>query len=230
MTLFAGVTSAGVSNAAPSPDETAPALVAPADAAIERGLRYLAGSQQPDGTFGDRGRRMGANPAVVALGGMAFLGSGSSPGRGPFGEEAERCVDYLCSITGADGFIAADGVASHGPMYGHGFAALFLAEAYGMSPRDDLRDKVSAAVRLIVSAQNAEGGWRYQPTPTGADISVTICQIMALRAARNAGLHVPSDTVDRCIDYVKRCQTADGGFGYQPTDQRSLFPRSAAGV
>ena len=211
-----------------TPEESAVEFVAPAQESINRGLAYLARSQQPDGSFNGRG--LGKNPAVVALTGMAFLASGSSPLRGPYGEECERCVDYLAEQTQPNGFIAVQGATSHGPMYGHGFAALFLAEAYGMSPREDLRDKVAASVRLIVASQNSEGGWRYQPTPNDADLSVTICQIMALRAARNAGIHVPAETVDRCIEYVKNCQNPDGGFGYTLRDKTSLFPRSAAGV
>ena len=115
-------------------------------------------------------------------------------------------------------------------MYEHGFATLFLAEVYGMSPRDDMRDKLARAVDLIVRTQNSEGGWRYQPRREDADISVTICQVMALRAARNAGLKVPNETVDKCVDYVKRSQNADGGFRYMLTPGESLFPRSAAGV
>src|SRR5262249_52485636 len=80
--------------------------------------------------------------------------------------------------------------------------------------------------------QNHEGGWRYTPRSTDADISVTICQIMALRAARNAGFFVPKRTVDRCIEYVKRCQVReDGGFKYQANERSgSAFARSAAGV
>ncbi|TWT87265.1 Prenyltransferase and squalene oxidase repeat protein [Pseudobythopirellula maris] len=206
----------------------AAAMVAPADAAIDRGLKFLASTQQPDGSYAGRG--MGKNPAIVALAGMAFLSSGSSPGRGPYGDEIDRAIDYLLRHTQASGFIAVDGATSHGPMYGHGFATLFLAEAYGMTEREDLRDRLASAIRLIISAQNNEGGWRYQPKPVDADISVTICQIMALRAARNAGIHVPGQTVERCIEYVKRCQNPDGGFGYTPRDRSSMFPRSAAGV
>ena len=70
---------------------------------------------------------------------------------------------------------------------GAGSAMLSLAECYGMAPRPGLREKVDAAVKLIVNTQNAEGGWRYQPQRRDADISVTICEVMALRAARNAG-------------------------------------------
>ena len=89
---------------------------------------------------------------------------------------------------------------------------------------------MSKAVNLIVNTQNSEGGWRYQPQRRDADISVTICQVMALRAARNAGLFVPRETIDRCIDYVKRSQNADGGFMYMIQGGQSAFPRSAAGV
>ncbi|MFM9115119.1 MAG: prenyltransferase/squalene oxidase repeat-containing protein, partial [Planctomycetota bacterium] len=120
---------------------------------------------------------------------------------------------------------------SHGPMYEHGFGTLLLAEAYGVSQQPRLRAKLAAAVRLIVDKQNSEGGWRYQPERRDADLSVTICQIMALRAARNAGLYVPTETVNRCVDYVKRCQNTDGGFAYTlAAGGPSKFPRSAAGL
>jgi hypothetical protein len=138
--------------------------------------------------------------------------------------------NYLLEHCEQSGFISVEGAQSHGPMYEHGFATLFLAEVYGMSPRDDMRDKLSRAVDLIVRTQNSEGGWRYQPRREDADISVTICQVMALRAARNAGLKVPTETVDKCVDYVKRSQNADGGFRYMLSPGESLFPRSAAGI
>jgi hypothetical protein len=85
-------------------------------------------------------------------------------------------------------------------------------------------------VRLIVDTQNGEGGWRYQPVRNDADLSVTICQINALRAARNAGIYVPRETVEACIRYVKQSQNPDGGFRYMLTGGASAFPRSAAGV
>ena len=199
-----------------------------AQGAIDSGLSYLATRQNDDGSFGSGG--YSRNVAVCALSGMAFMASGSTPSRGPYGEECERIVSFLLEHTQDDGFIVLPESASHGPMYGHGFSTLFLAEAYGMTMRTDLREKLSKAVRLIVDTQNEEGGWRYQPQPRDADISVTICQIMALRAARNAGIYVPKTTVDACIEYVRRSQNPDGGFMYLPTGGPSLFPRSAAGV
>lgn len=197
--------------------------------AIDKGLRFLAGRQQEDGAFGSGG--YSRSVGVCALAGMAFLSAGSMPGRGPYGRQIDKIIDILLEHTEASGFITVAGVPTHGPMYGHGFATLFLAECYGMTRRTDLRQKLSKAVELIVSTQNAEGGWRYQPQRDEADLSVTICQVMALRAARNAGLHVPSETIARCVEYVKRCQLPDGGFVYMlQTGGTSAFPRSAAGV
>ena len=203
-------------------------MVVAARPAVEKGLKYLATHQQDDGAFSNSG--YGRNAAVVALAGMAWLAGGNTPGRGPYGEQVGRVTEYLLEHCEQSGFISVEGAQSHGPMYEHGFATLFLAEVYGMSPRDDIRDKLARAVDLIVRTQNSEGGWRYQPRREDADISVTICQVMALRAARNAGLKVPSETVDRCVDYVKRSQNADGGFRYMLSPGESLFPRSAAGV
>jgi hypothetical protein len=161
---------------------------------------------------------------------MAMMADGSTPGRGPYGAQVNRCVDYLLANTQPSGFICGP-EAGYGPMYGHGFATMFLAECYGMSPRPELREKLSKAVKIIVNSQNKQGGWRYQPVRETADISVTVCQVMALRAARNAGLHVPNETIDRSIDYVKRSQNADGGFTYMLTPPgESDFPRSAAAV
>ncbi len=122
---------------------------------------------------------------------------------------------------------------SQGPMYGHGFATLFLGEIYGMTGDESVKEKLQRAVRLIERTQNPEGGWRYQPVPYDADISVTICQVMALRAARDAGIKVEKDVIDKSIKYVRRCQNPDGGFSYMASQGGgggSGFPRSAAGV
>ena len=49
-----------------------------------------------------------------------------------------------------------------------------------------LIDRLAASIELIIAAQNPEGGWRYTPQPRDADVSVTVCQVMALRAAHKA--------------------------------------------
>jgi Prenyltransferase and squalene oxidase repeat len=210
------------------PEGTVEMMTQETDQAIHRGLAWLARSQSPDGSFGAGAYK--GNIAVTSLAGLAFMASGSSPGRGPYGAPIDKALDYVMQHTSPAGFIAVV-QSTHGPMYSHGFGTLFLAEAYGMTHRPEIREKLQKAVRLIIDTQNIEGGWRYQPVRRDADLSVTICQINALRAARNAGLFVPKETVDACIRYVKQLQNADGGFRYMmQTGATSEFPRSAAGV
>ncbi len=197
--------------------------------AIEKGLAYLAVRQNDDGSFGSGNKRR--NVAVTGLGGMAFLAAGHTPRGGRYGNHVSKALDFILSHCKGTGFIVADDSKSHGPMYGHGFATLFLAEVYGMTCRKDVREKLQKAVKLIIDTQNKEGGWRYYPERKDADVSVTVCQIMALRAARNVGISVPKTTVENCVEYVKRCQNADGGFRYQLLHRKeSAFPRSAAAL
>ena len=195
---------------------------------VKRGLVYLASQQQKDGSFGQD--RYGRHVGISALAGLAFMCNGDMPGRGIYGKNVERALNFVLDHTDADtGLIAAD--TSHGPMYGHGFATLFLAEVYGHNRDNRTREALVKAVRLITRSQNKEGGWRYRPVSSDADLSVTICQIKALRAARNAGIKVPKSTIDQAVEYVKKCQNGDGGFRYMLTySSSSAFARSAAGV
>jgi hypothetical protein len=203
------------------------------DASIAKGIKYLVFQQGADGSFGDG--RFGKNVAVSALSGIALMADGHLPGRGIHGDAVARCADYILANCTESGLIATD--AANGPMYGHGFATLFLGEVYGMTAGGSdsaqaarLHEALIKAVRLIEQTQNEKGGWRYNPIPYDADVSVTIAQIMALRSARNAGIEVSKETIDRAVDYVRRCQNPDGGFRYQEDMGASGWPRSAAGV
>jgi hypothetical protein len=206
-------------------------LVTPAvEKSAARGLQYLAQSQTAQGSFGSG--QYGENISVTSLAAIAMMSGGSMPGEGQYADNVDRALDFVMKNTSPAGFICVQRSTSHGPMYDHGFGTLFLAEAYGMTKRPEIREKLKKAVQLIVDTQNHEGGWRYFPQRVSqADVSVTICQIMGLRAARNAGIYVPKSTVDNCVNYVKKCQNADGGFRYTLFPPgNSQFPRSAAGV
>ena len=218
-------------NAQEAPAPPLVEIVPELDEAIARGLVFLASQQNDDGSFGDGA--WGRGVAVTALAGLAFMADGHMPGRGRYGEQVRRAMEYVLSRSGDSGLLADDQAPS--PMYGHGFAALFLGEIYGMSGGDEalqerLHEALVKAVRLIERSQNDEGGWRYNPVPFDADTSVTICQVMALRSARNAGIEVSGQVIDRAVDYVRRCQNPDGGFRYQERPGSSAWPRSAAGV
>ena len=209
------------------------------DKAINSGLVYLSGRRHRDGSFGTNA--YAGNVAVTSLGALAFMAAGHQPNRGPYGQVVTDALRFILKQERPDtpGYLYNQSATPHGPMYGHGFGTLFLAEVSGMVQDKTLREQVNGAlhraVTLILNSQNHEGGWRYTPNTTEADISVTICQIMALRAARNAGVEVPKKKVDKCVEYVKRCQDKSQGWfrytlqGGQMGPQQA-FARTAAGV
>ncbi len=209
------------------PDEPFVEITPELLAVVDKGLAYLATQQNEDGSFPSD--RYGKNVGVTALCGIAFMAHGDLPGRGKYAKVVEKTVDFILNKSQKTGLISAD--PSQGPMYGHGFATLMLAEVYGQTGDKRIREALVKAVQLIVTTQNFEGGWRYQPVAYQADLSVTICQIMALRAARNAGIKVPKVTIDRAIQYVRQSQNWDGGFRYMLNHSGgSAFARSAAGL
>lgn len=221
--------------------------------AVEKGLDWLAAKQNADGswtakigyklnngfnfTSADKGHL-----GVTSLAGMAFLAGGHLPGRGKHGPAIEKALSFVLSCVQDDGYATHAG----SRMYDHAFATLFMAEICGMTHREDVEGKLQKAVDFIVKSQNAEGGWRYEPYAAESDMSIVVCQVIALRAARNIGIRVPKSTVDRAARYVVDSAVTKGavqGFGFGLGDieigtfhyqkevySRSSFPLTAAGV
>ena len=201
----------------------------PTDAAVQRGLAFLAARQADDGSYGSKVYR--GHVAVTAFVCRAMMASGSKPGEGPYGEQLSKGVTFLLGRVQPSGLITSMNADEPAPMYGHAFALAFLADCQKAAPKDENKEKIELAVKLIVKSQNKEGGWRYLPTSTDADLSVTVTQLMALAAARDAGIDVPKETIDRAIAYVEKSQNGNGGFRYLlQLSGPSGFARSAAAM
>jgi hypothetical protein len=172
-----------------------------------KGLRYLAESQGENGAWQDG---TGSEPGVVGLCVMAFLAHGEDPNHGQYAKNIKRGLDYIISRQqGSNGYIGSS-------MYNHGFATLALAESYGMVRDERLAKALKDAVDLILNAQkrNPRGAWRYSPESPDADTTVTGCQLVALYAARNAGIPVPDEAFKKGLAYMAKCRALDGGYGY----------------
>src|SRR5262249_14801557 len=139
------------------------------------------------------------NTAITSFAMLAFMSQGHLPGQGLYGPEVGKAARFLMASQRSDGYLI--GVRG-GNMYCHAMATLALAELSGQTGDDEIKQVVKRATDLIIRSQNSQGGWRYEPAPTGADISVTIMQVMALRAAKNAGHHVPDATLKKAIAYI----------------------------
>ncbi|MEY4243408.1 MAG: hypothetical protein RLZZ245_993 [Verrucomicrobiota bacterium] len=183
------------------------AVPAQAEMIYERGLQYLAKTQNEQGTWNDSS---GSEPGVVGLCVAAYLAHGEDPNHGPYAKTIRQGIDYILSQQNEkNGYIGSS-------MYNHAFATKALAESYGVVDHPKIADALKLAVELIVSAQkrNRFGAWRYTPESRDADTTVTGSQIVTLFAARNAGIAVPDEAIRKGIAYLTTCRSKDGSYGY----------------
>ncbi|MHC4549998.1 MAG: prenyltransferase/squalene oxidase repeat-containing protein [Planctomycetota bacterium] len=199
--------------------------------AIVGGLKFLAREQNKDGSWRTGGGYGSYPVAMTGLAGLALVASGSTLVRGPYAKNVRKAVNYCLSKQQPNGLIAAVAEEAR-PMYGHGFSMLFLAQVYGMEEDRDrqrrIRTALQRAIQLTARSQSRDGGWLYTPDAHGDEGSVTITQVQALRACRNAGLHVPKKVIDLSIRYIERSQQSDGGIAYRVRSRGSRPAITAA--
>jgi hypothetical protein len=172
-----------------------------------RGIRYLAQAQHDDGEWDPP---FGNEPAVVGLCALSILAHGEDPNYGPYQQTVHRAIDFILKNQDPDtGYIGTS-------MYNHGFSTLALAESYGYVHDDRIGPALQKAVELILTAQknNPSHAWRYSPDSPDADTTVSGAQMVALFAARNAGIGVPQESILQALRFFAECQTPDGGIGY----------------
>jgi hypothetical protein len=188
---------------------------------IHRGLDWLAKQQHPDGHWDAMG---GQYPlSMTALSGMAMLMEGSNLREGKYAERIRKAVDWLMARSMPNGMLGNPNIPGEAGryMYGHGFSLLFLSSIYGEEDEGDrrrrLEDILTRAVQFSGKAQTTRGGWGYISAADGSDFdegSVTITQVQAVRAARNAGISVPKEIIDKALKYLKDSTNESGGVIY----------------
>ena len=189
----------------------------------DRGLKFLAGAQREDG--GWPGGQEG--PGIVGICTMAFMASGEDPNFGPYAENVRRALRNIVSNQNPKtGYLG-------NSMYHHGFATLCLSEAYGVVndrllwrgselPKEQQRtlgQALDLAVLCIVTAQkkNQWNAWRYSPTSKDADTTVSGTVLMGLLGARNAGIAVPNEAIDKALGFFRSHTIQGGTVAYQGT-------------
>lgn len=203
----------------PEPAKGAPSEVTPqTEKAIQKALAYLAKAQSRNGGF-----QSSVPVATTAISCLAFMAAGNTPSRGQYAPNIRRGLEYILKCVSRSGYITEGNNAFGGSsgMHGHGFATLFLAEALGMIEDPELyervHDKLKAAVHILEQTQNRFGGWNSSPDGQQSDDgsgAVAIMQIMALRAAKSAGVTVRQETIDKSRKYVLDMTTDDGWYQY----------------
>jgi hypothetical protein len=184
----------------------------------DRGLQFLISKQSPGGDWTGGGEQ---GPGVTGMALMVLLASGEDPNFGLYANNVRRAVKNIVGQQNASTGILGNS------MYHHGFATLGLAEAYGIVDDRDLwtagetksrsiGQALELAVRAAVTSQkkNSLGAWRYSPDSTDADTSVSGAVLVGLLAARNAGVEVPDESIDKAITYYTKMTSSSGQVGY----------------
>jgi len=202
------------------------------DEAMARATQYLMSVQDP--TTGGIHNKMRHETAMTSLAILAMAACGHQPADPtPEGQAMRKALAFVLrpDAQEQDGYF---GQNDGSRMYGHGITTLMLSEMLGMgadAAQDEaIRNKCRLAIDLILRSQKVSkndsnrGGWRYSPDSGDSDMSVTVWQTMALRAAKNAGIDVPREAIDNAVSYIRRLYQPDseargvskmGGFGYQ---------------
>jgi hypothetical protein len=136
-------------------------------------------------------------------------------------------------------------------MYGHGITTLMLTEILGMGASLEQNTRIHKAlgdaIKLILAAQDVskseklKGGWRYTPSSHDSDLSVSVWQLMALRSAKNDGLDVPGEAIEKALQYLRFSYASPmsrngtprdeiSGFSYTPGTHHPSFTMTAAGL
>ena len=217
------------------------------DNAVDKAIAFLITQQQEDGAISDARHET----AMTSLAIMAMAGVGVQPiDHNREGQAMNRALAFVLRDDRQDqhGYL---GGRDGSRMYGHGIATLMLTEMLGMgidAEQDRLiHERCQKAIDLILSSQKYkkripyEGGWRYTPNSSDADLSVSIWQLMALRSAKNDGLQVPANAIDEAVEYLKRSYASPvdrnglpaseaSGFSYTPGNRRPTYAMTAAGL
>jgi len=216
--------------------------LARADAMIERGLEFLARSQQADGRW-SLGSYAGSTPAdaprltcdtaATGLALLSFLGAGHDHFAGPYRDVVRRGIEWLLAVQQPNGdlYLQADPLSnSCGWMYSHAIATMALCEAVGMTGDPLVRPAADKACRFISASQHpVSGGWRYVPG-TDSDLSVSGWMLVALRAGALAGVPVAPETLSGVRKLVQQSASPvdPARYAYNPQDsQQRRSPLSA---
>jgi hypothetical protein len=209
------------------PDQLARAVAA----ARQKGLDWLARHQAPDGSWGKT-----YTIAITSFVCLDYLSAEDEPFVGDRGKGLVKALQFLLANQ-KDGTFTQQG---HTWIHGQGFGTLALSEAYGrallckIKPDLDtkrLRVAIAGAVQSIAQNQSASGGWWYTPgNKSDHEGSTTVCAVQALVSAQNYGIPIDQKVLDRGFEYLKQCQSPDGGFNYKLGDGTSMKEGTAADV
>jgi len=190
-----------------------------AEKAVDRGLDWLAKNQGSAGNWGCN------DLGLVSMGALAFMSAGHMPDRGKYGSNVRRALEFVVINARPSGLLNIS--SQRRDMYNHGLSVFVLSQAYGMARDRRIGGALDKGIKLILDVQCEDGGWAYEAIrkSRGHDLSLTVMQAKAMRAAMDMGLEIPPQRVEMAIQYIvkrfKNYGSADGlRYGSDPLSLR----------
>lgn len=217
------------------------------EAAVMRGLKWLAKHQLEDGRWKLKGysaeiegcdcedknsEAVNSDTAATAFGVLPFLGAGVHHRGAP--ADPPELAEYKEVVFKGLRFLRSQQVESKDPnvdgkldgnMYAHALGTIALCEAFGLSGHEALRLPAQRAIKYIMQSQHKEGGWRYGPRQPG-DMSAVGWMFLAIRSGQLAGLTIDKDPLIRAARFVDSCAA---GPAESRMSRYSYMPEGTAG-
>lgn len=184
-------------------------------AALDRGLAWLARNQGAEGNWESN------DLGLVSMGALAFMSAGHAPGRGKYGPNVERALNYVVRNAKPSGLLNISN--PQRDMYNHGLSCFVLGQAYGISNDQRIGPVLERALRLTANTQCGDGGWDYmaKKQERGHDLSLVVMQAKALRSAMDSGFEVSPATIDQAITCVRNHYTPQNRRG-RDAEERNM--------
>ncbi|MCK5845759.1 MAG: terpene cyclase/mutase family protein, partial [Victivallales bacterium] len=171
------------------------------EAAVVRGLEWLASQQHPDGLWGEkkgsRNETKQRRVRVTSLCLLAFLAHGETPQSEKFGDTVRRAIEFLRVQQHVETGLFVP-LSKRRPVkggedlgvYAHAQATYALAEAYALTRAPALKRPVERGLQVIIDGQLESGAWGNWYEQNISDSSATSWQIQACKAAEAAGIRM----------------------------------------
>jgi hypothetical protein len=186
------------------------------EAAVDRGLRWLAANQGREGNWGSN------DLGLVSMGALAFLAAGHMPDIGEYGEPCRKALDYVVTSAKPSGLLNIAGAKRD--TYNHGLSTFVLGQAYGMTGDVRVGKALDRALKLIAKTQGPVGGWAYEAVPQDGDLSLSVMQAKALRSAVDSGFEIPPSVIAKAIENVRGHYWPEGGNPNRPEPELKKIP------
>ncbi|MDA7914756.1 squalene--hopene cyclase [bacterium] len=210
------------------------------EAAVASALRYLAQTQQANGSWnpqttgaGVERAALGVNrhgaggrseTAITGLALLAMIGAGNTHQQGEYADNVYRGLAFLINSQSRAshniGSLAGPSTSVYSSTYSHGIAALAMCEAAAIT--QDASALVSAERAIAYTKQMqipSTGGWRYTRHDRDGDLSQLGWQAMVLDAGHRAKIPVNQQAVTGIQRFLKSVRAGRGGLAsYRPRE------------